>query len=155
MIDWELRPLMGFGPLTFGMTPADVNRLLGPPSFDKLYSSTDYRQSRGEGARSYDVILGFNPDVLIGATFPPEPNEIKVLKHRIFHTDPAELLAILKRANGGFYAVYEGSVFAFEHLGIGLSDWLEHDDNDRWIAACSAEGYKVMVGEGEPDKIVR
>lgn len=155
MIDWELRPLVGFGPLDFGATPADVNRLLGRPSFDKLYSPTDYRQSRGEDARSYDVILGFNPDILIGATFPPELNEIRILNHRIFHTDPAELIAVLKQANAGFYAVYEGYLLAFEHLGIGLNDWLDLDSSDRWFAACSVEGYKVMVGEGKPDKIVR
>ena len=154
MIDWELRPLMGFGPLKFGVTPADVNRSLGPPSFDRQYSPTDYRQSRGEEARSYDVILGFNPDLLIHATFPPEPNEIKILNHRIFHTDPAELIAILKQANGGFYAIYEGSSLAFEHLGIVLSDWMSDEDDDRWVAAGSVEGYKVMVGEGEPDKII-
>ena len=155
MIDWELRPLVGFGPLVFGATPVDVNRLLGPPTFDMLYSSNDYRQSRGEDARSYDVILGFNPDVLLHGTFPPEPNEITILNHRIFYTDPAELIAVLKQANGGFYATYEGSSLAFEHLGILLSDWMSREDEDRWIAAGSIEGYKVMVGEGEPDKIVR
>ena len=155
MIDWELRPLAGFGPLNFGLTPADVDRLLGPPRFDKLYSPVDYRQSRGKGARGYDVILGYNPDVLIGATFPSQPNEITVLNHRVFHTDPVELIAILMQANGGFYAVYEESIFAFEHLGIGLSDWLEQDHNDRWIAACSIEGYKIMVGDDPPDRIMR
>ena len=155
MIDWELWPLMGFGPLDFGMTPADVNRLLGPPSFDMLHSPDDYRQSRGGDARSYDVILGFNPDVLTDATFPSEPNEITILKHRIFHMDPAELIAILKQANGGFYSIYEGSSIAFEHLGIMLSDWLDLDSSDRWIAAASLEGYRIVTGGGNPDKIVR
>ena len=155
MIDWELRPLVGLGPLDFRMTRADVDRLLGPPSFDMLYSPTDYRQSRGDDARSYDVILGFNPDVLTDATFPSEPNEITILNHRIFHTDPAELIAILKQANGGFYAIYEGSSLAFEHLGVVLSDWMSSEDDDRWIAAGSVKGYKVMIGKGEPDKIVR
>ena len=155
MIDWDLRPLVGFGPLDFGVTPADVDRLLGPPRSDKLYSPTDYRQSRDRGARGYDVILGYNPDVLIGATFPSQPNEITILNHRIFHTDPADLIAVLKQANGGFYAVYEGSSFAFEHLGVVLSDWLDLDSSDRWIAAGSIDGYKIMVGDDPPDRIVR
>ena len=155
MIDWELRPLAGFGPLDFGATPAQVNQLLGPPRFDMLYSPKDYRQSRGKGPAGYDVILGFNPNVLTDATFPSQPNEITILKHRIFHTDPAELIAILKQANGGFYAIYEGSSLAFEHLGIMLSDWLDLDSSDRWIAAGSVEGYKIITGGGDPDKIVR
>ena len=155
MIDWELRPLMGFGPLDFGATPQDVNRLLGPPPFDKLYSPIDYRQSRGKGPAGYDVILGFNPDVLTNGTFPSQPNEIRVLNHRIFHIDPTELLAVLKQANGGFYAVYDGELFAFEHLGIVLSDWLDLDSSDRWFAAGSVEGYKIMTAGDDPDEIVR
>ena len=69
--------------------------------------------------------------------------------------DPAELIAILKLANGGFYAIYESSSLAFEHLGIVLSDWMSRDNNDRWIAAGSTKGYEIMTGKGEPDKIVR
>lgn len=137
------------------MTRADVDRLLGSPSFDMLYSPNDYRQSRSDDARSYGVILGFNPDAPTDAIFPSEPNEITILNHRIFHTDPAELITILKRANGGLYAIYESSSLAFEHLGVVLSDWMSSEDDDGWIAAGSVEGYKVMVGKGEADKIVR
>ena len=146
--------MVGFGPLDFGMIRADVDRLLGPPRFDMLYSANDYRQSRGDDARSYDVILGFNPDVLTNATFPSEPNEITILNHRIFHTDPAELIDILKQANEGFYVVY-GYSLAFEHLGIVLHDWLDLDSSTRWFAAGSVEGYKVMTVGEDPGEIVR
>ena len=155
MIDWELRPLMGVGPLDFGMTRADVDRLLGPPRSERLCSANDYRQFRGQGPAGYDVILGFNPDVLTDATFPSQPNEMTILNHRIFHTDPAELIAILKQANRGFYAIYEGSSYAFEHLGIMLSNWTSRDNNDRWIGASSVEGYNIMTDGDEPDEIVR
>ena len=154
MIDWELRPLVGFGPLDFDVTPAEVNRLLGPPRSDRHYSPTDYRQSRGKGLRTYDVILGFNPNVLLHGTFLSQPNEITILNHRIFHTDPAELIAILKQANGGFYVIY-GYSLAFEHLGVVLHDWLDLDSSTRWFAAGSVEGYKVMTAGGDVGEIVR
>ena len=155
MIDWELRPLVGCGPLDFGAPPAEVNRLLGPPRFDRHYSPTDYRQSRGKGVAGYDVILGFNPNALLGGIFPSQPNEITILNHRVFHTDPDDLLAILKQINGGFYAIYHSDFFAFAHLGIVLCDWMNLDSSDRWIGACSVDGYITLTGKDDPDEIVR
>ena len=129
-------------------------RLLGPPRFGRLYSADDYRQFRGKGPAGYDVILEFDPDVLTDATFPSQPNEITILNHRIFHVDPAELIAILKQANGGFYMVH-GYSLAFEHLGVVLADWLDLDSSTRWFAAGSVEGYKVMIVGDDPGEIVR
>lgn len=155
MIDWNLRPLQGIGPLTFGSSPAEVDHLLGPPRFEKHYSPTDYRQSRGKGAKGYDVILGFDPKILTDATFPAQPNKITIIGINIFHADPDMLISALKRENGGVYTVFYGSLFGFEQLGIVLNDWCDLNSSDRWIAAGSNKGYRVMVGSDEPDEIIR
>lgn len=153
MIDWELRPLAGIGPLDFGLSPPAVDRILGAARFEKRHGDADFRQYRGKGERGYDVILGFDPEALTDATFPAQANPIHLGGLRLFEADPAAVVAALKAANGGSYGVYD-ELFAFDQLGLVLSDWMDVDSSDRWVGAGSAAGYAIMTGGGEPDEVV-
>ena len=154
MIDWELRPLEGLGPLDFGTPAKEVDRKLGPARFEKRHGEADFRQYRGKGERGYDVILGFDPQALTDGTFPAQANSIHVRGIRVFETDPVEVVAALKAANGGSYGIYDDSMFAFDRLGIVLNDWLDPASSDRWLAAGSKAGYAIMTGGGTPDDVV-
>lgn len=148
------RPFLCIGPLRFGMSPAEVETLLEPSRSRTRSAPDDLRESRGQGARGYDVILGYDPERLTDATFPSRPNGVTVFGLDVFTTDPNRLVARLKQENGGAYAVVQDTLFAFERLGIVLSDWDDRDSSDRWLAAGSAKGYGIMVGSGGPDRIV-
>ncbi len=99
MIDWELRPFKGFGPLEFGLRPSEVDRRLGPARFEKRHGETDFRQYRGKGERGYDVILGFDPAALTDGTFPAQRNPIHVRGVQVFEADPIAVVAALEEAN--------------------------------------------------------
>ncbi|MFH9173107.1 hypothetical protein [Methylobacterium sp. NPDC017609] len=135
------------------MLRSTISAQLGPPRSQRQYAPDDLRESRGQGARGYDVILGYDPERLTDATFPSRPNGVTVFGLDVFTTDPDRLVARLKQENGGAYAVVQDTLFAFERLGIVLSDWDDRDSSDRWLAAGSAKGYGIMVGSGGPDRI--
>lgn len=154
MIDWALQPLIGFGPLRFGMTRLEVNQLLGPPRYERRFSDEDHRESRGKGSSSYDVILGYAYDKLMSATFPFQESELSIFDLNVFEEKPNHLIEILKHSNGGLYTVH-GSTISFNKLGIALNDWMESDVSDKWLAAMSVEDYEKFASIAEPDEIVK
>lgn len=68
------------------------------------------------------MILGYDPERLTDATYPSRPNGVTVFGLDVFTTEPDRLVARLKQENGGTYAVVQDTLFAFERLGIVLSD---------------------------------
>jgi len=131
MIAFTIEPYVGALPIRFGMNPAEVSQIIGPPS----EVSTGPFGNRCEQREC--LALGYStPDgTFMEAVFAPGA---KVLYHGhdLFeHPDPIQLLRQFDPAP----QLWVGFVI-FQRLGVRLSGFHDNDESQKAIAVVK-EGY--------------
>ena len=131
MIQFTIEPFVGPLPLRFGMTPEQVEGILGPPdSIRTSYFGTRIEQRPHFG-------LGFSKDdaTLDEAVF--APGATVLFKGHDLFAEP-DLVSTLRRYDSETY-LWVGSVVYF-HLGILISGYHDSDESQKAIAVV-CKGY--------------
>ena len=116
-MNWEITPLVGLGPLKFGMSPKEVARIegLGPVTD----SHTAYDNSLNE-FRTMDVPVCNYVDGLLAAVDTNHLVEnVKLDGIDVYQTSPERLVKMLERLNRGA-KIGLGSIL-FNEIGINIS----------------------------------
>ena len=142
---WELRPLVGAGAVRFGMTCAEVVRLLGDPGVAPAGRS----EARRVGWRDGGLVLHFDPGVVFiefsrGAGLLPVLCGVDV-----FRTPASEVVEALLNQGHTFDASDPevGHTYVFEDLQVALWRQVVPEDDEgelgRWFdtVALGEAGY--------------
>jgi hypothetical protein len=110
-MDWEIVSFEGVGPIKFGMTPGEVEKLLGKP----LAADEDdhYRKE----VRTVDVpSVTYEDNAVVEIEAFSEVKNVLLDKIRLFQDPPLDVLRQLEELNKG--ARINVGVLLFENLGI-------------------------------------
>lgn len=120
---WEIEPFEGVGPIRFGMTPSQVEAVLGPAERKR-------RGERGTEYRGYRApVINYNNGGVSEIECWYDLPGVALGDIRIFEQDGVEVMRELERRNGG--ALESVGIVLFENLGLscGRLDQSGREDN--------------------------
>lgn len=128
---WTIQPLVGLGPLRFGMTMADIGLTMRGQDVTALDDVFD--GSKNE-FRSMDLpVCNYMAGKLHAVDTSPRVANVTLDGADIYALDPHELLVRLERANGG--AKVGLGMVLFETIGLNTTGFYDAQDDRYWAAA--------------------
>lgn len=133
MSDWTIEPYVGAGPLKFGMSPADVAAILGPPESTSEISASFALAGQDDMAEAFrdrttEVRVGADRKTilpkldyvkgkLVSIDFSPSTRDLELNGTRLFKLKPKERIVQLIESSGTVFQSFNGYIF----LDFGLS----------------------------------
>lgn len=141
--DFDIKPYIGVGPLTFGMSPQEVADLIGPPE-RVLRNRKGGREEYREGIKvTYSPSAEEATDFVL---FPPATARYKGLD-LLSHPDPLSVLVADDQSPR------EGmGITVFLDLGVTATGLNEHDSSDKTITAFARGRWDALKDQLHPLK---
>ena len=113
-MDWAIRPLDGIGPLRFGMTPAEVGRVLDAvaPISGSSLEDGGLREVRG----LHTPICHYKAGKLFHVDTHVHVPNVTIFGQDVYSSDPLQLLQLLEEQSGGAQHWHE--FISFDRIGI-------------------------------------
>lgn len=133
MSDWTIEPYVGAGPLKFGMSPAEVAEILGPPESTSKISASFALAGQDDMAeefkdRTTEVRIGADKktilpkldyvrEKLVSIDVGPATKELELNGTKLFKLKPKERIEHLIESSGTVFQSFNGYIF----LDYGLN----------------------------------
>lgn len=123
----EIKPLKGFGELSFGDEPEDAIKYLGPPSEEEvpeededLFNTLVYHYDLDGISIYFD-----DPEDPLLSNFETDNKEVNLFGNRIFEMTDEQIITLMKE-NG--YEEYNFEEVESDEEGVDFDKWLSFED---------------------------
>lgn len=137
MINFEVKPFEGAGPLRFGMSPEDVHVHLGEPRASRRNRRGELDEDYSEATAGYTVA----DDRLVEVAF---VSAALVTYCGVDLLNDESALSLLVRADGS--PVSGLDIIVFPSLGIALTDYFSEQKSDRVVTVFARGRWDDLKG---------
>lgn len=145
VLNWEIIPKIGLGPIHFSMNSSSIQSIIGPPESKFGTLDGELREYRSMSVLQEDLVLQYDCNQLSVILLHCAPNDICIFGKLLNKDDPEDVFETIKAKNGGFYKYYGDYSFFFDSLGIILHDFLAPDDCEKGMSIWSDAAYAQMI----------
>lgn len=148
-MEWEIFSFVGFGPIKFGMSTADVQTILGPPSRTRSDEPNHRRELR---AADLPIITYENGSVAEIEAFYDMDKTAFEGKY-LFRDNPIAILQYLETRNG--VVLEHLGTLLFENLGIALGRIDENVVEEHNLAVFMKGAWDDRISSFKPISFLR